>query len=262
MNQEYASPPSPSSPAFARPPTSNTYNTPDRDNKRAVMEVTPMQKTTEQTDPKRFKDVGIATTCYLKATYPLTPLAKPDEATVDPLHLLAHAANASEQMNTSYTVTTFTKEIDAMNLCYQNLPSGDKKHIGVALEDNNSYSVYTTAKTSEIPFKMENIPDDVKWVWIKAYDKGIVANQAQYGRRVNPYTLVRVLQDGVQRTTHKRGIYRQIYRLPDNKLLKLVHHSCDLLNNVNCGKRIHCRNCLHPSWNAKCSAGEDFWILT
>ena len=258
MNQEYASPPSPSSPTFTRPPTSNTYHTPYRDNKRAIMEV--KQITAEETDSKRIKNVGITTTCYLRSTYPLAMT----EATVDPLHLLANAAHASDQMNTntSYTVTTFTKEIDAMNLCYQNLPSGDKKHIGVALEANHSYSVYTTAKTSEIPFKMENIPDDVKWVWIKAYDRGLVANRAQSGRRVNPYTLVRVLQDGVQRTTHKRGIYRQIYRLPDNKLLKLVHHSCDLLNNADCGKRIHCRNCLHPSWNAKCSAGEDFWILT
>lgn len=261
MNQEYASPPSPSSPTCARPPTSNTYNTPDRDNKRAIIEVPPMQITTEQPDSKRIKNVGIRTTCYLRSTF---PLAIPEGATVDPLHLLANAAQVSDQMNTNtyYTVTTFNKEIDAMNLCYQNLPSGDRKHIGVALEANQSYSVYTTAKTGEIPFKMENIPDDVKWVWIKAYDRGIVANRAQSGRRVNPYTLVKVLQDGVQRTTHKRGIYRQIYRLPDNKLLKLVHHSCDLMNNVSCGKRINCRNCLHPSWNAKCSAGEDFWILT
>tara|TARA_B100000214_G_scaffold375053_1_gene359825 strand:- start:250 stop:1038 length:789 start_codon:yes stop_codon:yes gene_type:complete len=262
MTKDYASPPS--SPQSTRPPVSRSYKTPERDHDHAVKEMRSIeQQTKEQTTSLPTKDVGIATTCSLKSTLPLATSPMTEGSAIDPLHLLAQAAETTDHINTYYTVTTFDKEIDAMNLCYETLPFGDKKHIGVALNDYNNYSVYTTAKTSETPFKMENIPDDVKWIWIKAYDKGLVAKREQCGRRVKPYTLVRVLQDGVQRTIHKRGIYRQVYRLPDGKLLKLIHHSCDLLNAVtHSEKRIHCRNCEHPSWNAKCSAGEDFWILT
>ena len=143
----------------------------------------------------------------------------------------------SAAMEVEGVLTHVFKDLrQAKSLCLKS-----QKAIGVTRENNN-FVVYCTRKGP--PYKMQICPlymTKGKWIYLKAYYKGtnIMCN----------------LKNAIHKTSTK-GRIRDSYILENDFTVKLIHHTCIVLN-----KKKLCKNCKQPNNHAKCLKGIEYYAL-
>ena len=173
------------------------------------------------------------------------------------LKLLADAADSKDfnmlvKAAETYNVNTFSDEREAMRFCLRT-PTDNTCRIGVRKRkakdaDDTIFDVYSTLPNKN--FRKDDFPE--YFDLIKAYAPCIVARHASK----NPYLLVDMGTPGIEHTLHKKGTIRETYKLPDQKKLRLYHHTCKYLD-----QNPPCINCQHPEYHARCIAGEEFYAI-
>ena len=147
-----------------------------------------------------------------------------------------------------FSKTAFESEEEALKYCWKNPPNPDNidiKHVGI----DSKLNVITTADMQKTPFIFQEL--DCEWSWLKAYDSTRVS------KKKNPFTMCNISQQGVKMTIHRRGVVRRVYEMPDQRYIRVYHHSCEFLKD-RYPSRDMCRNCKNKGWNARCIGGEDF----
>lgn len=147
--------------------------------------------------------------------------------------------------NKSYVVTCFSDKISAGKYC-----TSIKEGFGIS-QVGDRYDVYAALPGD--PCNVNNFPTFVPWKYFKAYKNNIKPG-------IHPYMMCTITKEGTTHKTNDRGIVRERYIFKDGKQLKRYHYRCDIVKDQ-FPKLETCRNCKNPSWNAKCTSGEDFWTL-
>ena len=182
----------------------------------------------------------------------------PAHAYCNGLELLADAAhsdsnplNALVEAAKPFKIRTFETQREASKFCLRNSFDGSC-NIGIRKRKTDGdiilYDVYSTLPSKR--FCAAEFPRD--FFLIKAYAPSVVS---QHGIYKNPFVLVNMETPGIEHIVHKKGIVRETFKLPDKKNLRLSHHTCTYLQHEKC------EHCLHPEWNARCLAGEDFYVI-
>ncbi len=172
------------------------------------------------------------------------------------LKLLAEAADYTKldtlvKAAEPYTISTFANQCEAMKFCLR-IPTDDSCRIGVRKRKRETtgstlFDVYSTLPHTN--FRKEDFPD---LHIVKAYAPSIVSKYASK----NPFLLVDLETPGIEHVVHPKGTIRESYKLPDQKKLRLYHHTCTYLNDPT-----PCINCQHPEYHARCLAGEEFYAI-
>ena len=172
------------------------------------------------------------------------------------LKLLAEAADYTKldtlvKAAEPYTISTFANQCEAMKFCLR-IPTDDSCRIGVRKRTRETtgspvFDVYSTLPRKN--FRKEDFPD---LHLVKAYAPSIVSKYASK----NPFLLVDLETPGIEHVVHPKGTIRESYKLPDQKKLRLYHHTCTYLSDPT-----PCINCQHPEYHARCLAGEEFYAI-
>jgi len=178
----------------------------------------------------------------------------------DKLQTLLQAASSIENDTLSLAeacTTAFTNEKDALLMCVRQKDANGnvlkhQKNVGI-FEQNGKFIVQTTGDLRARPFLMSQF-DHISFTWLKALDR-----EHRYSH--NQHTMIK-LSACTKLEVKPRSAIKKAYKLPNNKLLKLMHHSCACLTLPNDRSCDNCKknNKLSPDKIVfKCKRGEDLW---
>ena len=184
----------------------------------------------------------------------------------DKLFALLEAASSIDKHDSSATDvatdayhTAYATEDKAKIMCVrQRDVNGDvlkhRKNIGI-FEKDGKFLVQTTGDLRLHAFQMSEF-EHISFTWLKAFDR-------DHRHEKNPHTMVK-LSVCTQIFPKPHSVIKKAYKLPNKKIMKLMHHSCAYLNlppDRSCDNCIKNNNVSPDRIIFKCKRGEDMWHL-
>tara|TARA_B110000008_G_scaffold279511_1_gene326912 strand:- start:195 stop:941 length:747 start_codon:yes stop_codon:yes gene_type:complete len=180
----------------------------------------------------------------------------------DKLFALLQAASSIDENDSAATDaydTAYTTEKEALLMCVrQHDVNGDvlkyRKNIGI-FEKDGKFLVQTTGDLRVDAFRMSQF-DHIQFKWLKAFDR-------EHRHSKNQHTMIKL---GVctKLSPKPHSVIKKAYKLPNKKVMKLMHHSCAYLNlphDRSCDNCIKNNNVSPDRIIFKCKRGEDMWHL-